>query len=55
MIKNPKQLGFTLIELMISLVLGLLVSAIAINIFFFGAKKLYCAAGNDESSKLNFI
>ncbi|MEX5287395.1 PilW family protein [Acinetobacter towneri] len=38
MIKNPKQLGFTLIELMISLVLGLLVSAIAINIFFLGQR-----------------
>lgn len=38
MMNNPKQLGFTLIELMISLVLGLLVSAIAINIFFLGQR-----------------
>jgi len=35
---NPKQQGFTLIELMIALVLGLLVSAIAINLFLLGQR-----------------
>ncbi|MDM1276963.1 PilW family protein [Acinetobacter indicus] len=35
---DPKQRGFTLIELMIALVLGLLVSAVAINLFLLGQR-----------------
>ncbi len=39
-ISNPHQLGFTLIELMISLVLGLLISAAVIQVYIINARTL---------------
>lgn len=39
-ISNPHQLGFTLIELMISLILGLLISAAVIQVYIINARTL---------------